>query len=96
MIFVDTWAWIALLDATDQYHRIAQKTHRKLLKKCRRFVTSDFVLNELINYVYSVGPAVKAQATINTLLSSADAGIYLLRPRFSVPVSPCVGPAPAL
>ncbi|HWY87148.1 MAG TPA: PIN domain-containing protein [Gemmataceae bacterium] len=78
MIFVDTWAWIALLDDTDQYHRAAEKLHRKLLKKRRKFVTSDFVLNELINYLYSVGPAVKAQATINAILSRADAGTHVL------------------
>ncbi len=59
MIFVDTWAWIALLDDTDQYHAIAQRTHRKLQKKQQKYVTSDFVLNELINYLYSMGPATK-------------------------------------
>jgi len=41
MIFVATWAWIALLDDTDQFQRIAEKTHRKLLKKHRKYVTSD-------------------------------------------------------
>ena len=30
MIFVDTWAWIALLDNTDQYHRDAQKAHQEI------------------------------------------------------------------
>ncbi len=78
MIFVDTWAWIALLDDTDQYHDEAEKAHRKLQKKRRQYATSDFVLNELINYLYRVGPAAKAQATINALLSRADAGTHVL------------------
>ena len=78
MIFVDTWAWIALLDDTDQYHGAAERAHRKLQKKRRKYVTSDFVLNELINYLYQVGPAAKAQATINALLSRADAGTQVL------------------
>lgn len=78
MIFVDTWAWIALLDDTNQYHDEAEKAHRKLQKRRRKYVTSDFVLNELINYLYSVGPAAKAQATINALLSRADAGTHAL------------------
>ena len=68
----------ALLDDTDQYHKEAQKAHRKLLKKHQKYVTSDFVLNELINYLYGMGPANKAQATINALLSRADAGTHLL------------------
>jgi predicted nucleic acid-binding protein len=78
MIFVDTWAWIALLDDTDQNHDEAETAHRKLQKRRRKYVTSDFVLNELINYLYSVGPAAKAQATINALLSRADAGTHVL------------------
>ncbi len=86
MIFVDTWAWIALLDDTDQYHRDAQKAHRKLLRKRHKYVTSDFVLNELINYLYSIGPAHKAQAAINTLLARADGGtlplIHVSPPQF--------------
>ncbi len=76
MIFVDTWAWIALLDHTDQFHKVAQRTHARLIKKRSKFVTSDFVLNELINYLYSAGPATKAQATINALFARADAGVY--------------------
>jgi uncharacterized protein len=76
MIFVDTWAWVALLDDADQYHDAAEKTHRKLQKRRRKYVTSDFVLNELINYLYRVGPAAKAQATINALLARADAGTH--------------------
>ncbi len=78
MIFVDAWAWIALLDDTDQFHRIAEKTHRKLLKRLRKYVTSDFVLNELINYLYSAAPADQARTAINSLLARADAGVLLL------------------
>ncbi len=78
MIFVDTWAWIALLDNTDQYHRDAQKAHRRFQKKHLKYGTADFVLNELINYLYSAGPADTAQRTINALLARADAGTHLL------------------
>jgi predicted nucleic acid-binding protein len=78
MIYVDTWAWIALLDDTDQYHGEAEKAHRKLQNRRRKYVTSDFVLNELINCLYSIGPAAKAQATVNALLARADAGTHVL------------------
>jgi predicted nucleic acid-binding protein len=78
VIFIDTWAWIALLDETDQYHDVAQRVHLKPQKKRRKYVTSDFVLNELINYLYSAGPAAKAQKAINALLTRADAGKHLL------------------
>jgi uncharacterized protein len=78
MIFVDTWAWIALLDDKDQHHERAANAHRKLQKRRQKYVTSDYVLNELINSLYSVGPATKAQAAINALLSRADSGTHQL------------------
>jgi predicted nucleic acid-binding protein len=96
MIFVDSWAWIALLDDTDQYHREAQKAHRKLLKKYHKYVTSDFVLNELINYLYCVGPAKKAKATINALLLRGRRRHASADPRFPSPVSRRLGIASAL
>jgi predicted nucleic acid-binding protein len=78
MIFVDTWAWIALADKSDQHHRAAKAQHRKFLKARRRYVTSDFVLSELINYLYGAVPAAQAQGFINSLLGAADAGTHLL------------------
>ena len=74
MIFVDTWAWIALADQSDQYHGRATKQHRKLLKKRRRYVTSDFVLTEFINYLYSAAPTHQAESAIDSLFVRIDAG----------------------
>ena len=74
MIFVDTWAWIALADQSDQYHAIAAGQHRKLLQQRRQYVTSDFVLTEFINYLYSAAPAHQAEAIITSLFVKIDAG----------------------
>ena len=74
MIFVDTWAWIALADESDQYHDIATEQHRKLLNKRRQYVTSEFVLTEFINYLYSAAPADKAAAAVEELFGKVDAG----------------------
>jgi predicted nucleic acid-binding protein len=78
MIFVDTWAWIALADASDQYHRVAVKQHRKLVKNRRKYVTSDFVVTELINYLYSAAPADQARQVINELLQQVQVRIVQL------------------
>jgi predicted nucleic acid-binding protein len=51
MIFVDTWAWVALADKSDPYHRKAKAQHRKLLRIKRRYVTTDYVLSETITYL---------------------------------------------
>jgi predicted nucleic acid-binding protein len=73
MIFVDTWAWIALSDKTDQYHSIAAKEQRRLSSGRETFVTSDFVLTEFINYLNSSVPATRAQAVIEALFSQVAA-----------------------
>jgi len=42
MIFVDTWAWVALADRSDPYHRQAKQQHDELVAVRRRYVTSDY------------------------------------------------------
>ena len=83
MILIDTWAWIALADKSDPYHRKAKAAHRKLRRTSRRYVTTDDILGETITYLFDAIGAIAAQGFINTILSNADAGIYLL-----VPISP--------
>ncbi len=78
MIFVDAWAWIALADKSDPYHRQAKAEHKKLLRARRRYVTTDFVLGEAITYLYPAIGAASAQGFINTFFTAADAGAYEL------------------
>jgi uncharacterized protein len=78
MIFVDTWAWIGLAVQRDQYHGIVTAAHALLQQSRRRYVTTDFVLGELISYLYGVGPVEKAEAFIESLFAAFDGGIYRL------------------
>ena len=78
MIFVDTWAWVALADRSDPYHRRAKQQHQELVDMRRPYVTSDYVLSEAITYLYDALPAVHAQAFINSLLAAVDRGDYQL------------------
>jgi predicted nucleic acid-binding protein len=78
MIFVDTWAWIALADKSDPYHRKAKSEHKKLRRAQGRYVTTDYVLSETIGYLYPAIGANQAQIFINTILASADTGQYVL------------------
>ena len=75
MIFVDTWAWIGMADDTDQYHRIVVQQHRKLLKKNRRYVTTDYVVGELIDTLYDATAEPQARDFIGRLLGKARSGI---------------------
>jgi predicted nucleic acid-binding protein len=78
LIFVDTWAWVALAYSGDQYHAVAHAQHVLLQKSRRRYVTTDFVLGEVINHLYRCIPAAHAQAFVDSILQSADAGKDLL------------------
>jgi predicted nucleic acid-binding protein len=72
MIFVDTWAWIALSD--DQYSASAQKQHAAFMAQRAEYVTSDFVLTELINYLYTSFAPSRAQAAVELLFEQVATG----------------------
>jgi predicted nucleic acid-binding protein len=78
MIFVDSWAWIALADKSDPYHRKAKAEHKKLHRAKNQYVTTDFVLGETITYLFPAIGAASAQGFIISVLSSADTGIHRL------------------
>jgi predicted nucleic acid-binding protein len=78
MIFVDSWAWIALADKSDPYHHKAKDQHHKFVQARRPYVTSDYVLSETITYLYDALGAVAAQSFLNTLWAALDTGVYQL------------------
>jgi predicted nucleic acid-binding protein len=78
MIFVDTWAWAALALKLDQYHQKAKRGHKQLLRAKRQYVTTDYVLSEVIAHLYTTLPAVKAQSYVNSILAAVDQGTYRL------------------
>ncbi len=78
MIFVDTWAWVALALTKDQYHRIAITAHRRFLRQRKRYVTTDFVLSELIAHLYTTLAPELAQSFVNSLFAAADSGVHQL------------------
>jgi predicted nucleic acid-binding protein len=53
-VFVDSFAWIAATNKTDNYHEIVLKTLEHLLTKGTRFVTTNFVIVETINALSKV------------------------------------------
>lgn len=48
MIFVDTGAWIALSDTSDQYHMEAVEIYTVLKHRRERFLTTDYVIDETV------------------------------------------------
>lgn len=48
-VFADSFAWIAAINKSDNYHKIALKTIETLLEKGLKLVTSNYVIVETIN-----------------------------------------------
>ena len=48
MIFVDSGAWIALTDTSDQYHDEATGIYATLKQQRMRFITTDYVIDETV------------------------------------------------
>ena len=48
MIFVDTGAWIAILNPNDQYHREAIALYRNFQQQKTRFLTTDYIIDETV------------------------------------------------
>jgi uncharacterized protein len=60
------------------YHAAARNHNHKLLKSRRRRVTSDWVIGEVINYLYSAAPVNESQRYIAGIFTAADAGTLQL------------------
>jgi predicted nucleic acid-binding protein len=78
MIFVDTWAWLALAHRRDPYHRMAVEQHRALQKQKVRYVTTNDVLTELMTSLFPVVSFAKARQFMLNVFQSCDTGRYQL------------------
>ncbi len=78
MIFVDTWAWLAIAYAKDPYHAIAAQQHQQFRRQKRRYVTSDYVLTEFISTLFGVLPFGTARHFMTNLFQAFQSGRHQL------------------
>jgi predicted nucleic acid-binding protein len=52
-VFIDTGAFIAVIDKDDDYHDAAEAFFKKALEKEIKFMTTNFVVCETMNYLRS-------------------------------------------
>ena len=51
MIFVDTGAWIALSDKSDQYHDEGRAIYARLKAQRVRLMTTDYIIDETVTRI---------------------------------------------
>lgn len=78
LVFVDTWAWLALAFRRDQFHAAAKRRHADLLSSGRRYVTTDYVLAELVTQLYRLMPATQAEQYFAAVISGCESHDYQL------------------
>lgn len=78
MIFVDTWAWLALAHQRDPYHRVAVEQHRALQNQEVQYVTTNDVLTELITSLFPAVSFAKARQFMLNVFQSCHTGRYQL------------------
>lgn len=77
-VFVDTWAWLALALRRDQHHEKAKWQHAEFVAVGCTYVTTDYVLTELITQLYRVLLPDQAEAYLTAVLSAIESGQYRL------------------
>ena len=70
-VFVDTAAWIALIDTSDELHASAEQVMQSLRQQKARLVTTEFVLLEVANALSTPPIRHKTVAFINGLRQMA-------------------------
>ncbi len=54
VVFVDTFGWVAVINKSDNYHKICLKTLKLFLRKKVKFITTNYVIIETINALSKV------------------------------------------
>jgi len=79
-LFIDTSAFIALIDKDDQYHAQAREFYQKKLSPPFKLITTNFVVCETINFLRARLPLKYAVAYRDDIISSKIASIIHITP----------------
>lgn len=74
LVFIDTWAWLAIANGNDNYHEAAKECLDDIYSKNKKMVTSDYVLDELITSLFSKTSHESSIRFVETVLHSAEKG----------------------
>jgi uncharacterized protein len=69
-IFVDTSAWIAVIDRRDKYHLVASEEHKRLIRERYRLVTTNLIIAEAYILIRRTGGHAPALRLLGSLRGS--------------------------
>ena len=75
VVFVDTGAWIALTDHSDQYHLVAAQIYGQLKQRRELLVTTDYVLDETLTRLRYDAGHTQAMRFLELIEQSQRAGV---------------------
>ncbi len=79
-LFIDTWGWIALADDHDPNHLKVFDVRRRYSEQGRLWVTSDYVLDEMITRLYARGPVAQAERFCDAVFEEQRLGLLAVEP----------------
>ena len=79
-LFVDTWAWIALSDVRDAAHEQVRGVRQQYADRRGVWVTTDYVLDELISRLFSRGHFDEAVSFCDSIFAAEKEARLVLEP----------------
>ncbi len=73
-LFVDTWGWLALANARDPAYELISRMRRTYAQRNHPWVTTDYVLDEVITRLFAGAPFLAAEAFFQGILRARDFG----------------------
>ena len=74
-LFVDTWGWLALEDATDSAHAQVRLLREQYGRRGGLWVTTDYVLDETITRLFARRPFEEAAKFCDGIFKARKAGL---------------------
>lgn len=70
LLFVDSWGWIVLANHSDPHHQRVKACYLESIEKGPSIVTTDFILDEVITFLFAKIPVSLASKYLKSLFSS--------------------------
>jgi predicted nucleic acid-binding protein len=77
-VFVDTWAWLSLVDRAEPAHAAVTELRRQHAAQGTPWLTTDYVLDETITRIFARLPYATARQFAEGLFAAHKAGALLL------------------